>query len=168
LEKTAQYWIDHLALTAHPEGGYYRATYKSNLTIAQSALPDRFHGDRSASTAIYFLLADKDFSALHRIAADEVWHFYAGNALIVCVIDTDGNYSELHLGDQPEAGEGFQGVVKAGSWFGARLKKTAGYALVGCTVAPGFEFADFAIGKRAELIRTYPKHRKLIEELTRV
>jgi uncharacterized protein len=168
LEKNAQYWIEHLALTPHPEGGYYRATYKSDLSIAQSALPERFRGDRSASTAIYFLLAEKDFSAFHRIAADEAWHFYAGNALIVYVIDADGNYSELHLGNQPEAGEAFQCVVKAGCWFGARLKTETGFALVGCTVAPGFEFADFELAKRAELTAAYPKHRKLIEELTRL
>jgi uncharacterized protein len=168
LDKNAQYWIDHLVLSPHPEGGCYRATYKSDLTIVQSALPGRFHDDRSASTAIYFLLEGKDFSAFHRIAADEVWHFYAGSALVVYVIDADGNYSELHLGDHPDAGEAFQAVVKAGCWFASRLKDAAGFALVGCTVAPGFEFADFELAAREELIRAYPGHRKLIEELTRV
>jgi uncharacterized protein len=167
LERNAQYWIDHLRLSPHPEGGYYRATYKSDLTIARSALPPRFHGDRSASTAIYFLLAGKDFSAFHRLAADEVWHFYAGSALIVYVIDPEGNESELHLGDHPDAGEAFQAVVKAGCWFGSRLKDAAGFALVGCTVAPGFDFADFELAKRSELVRAYPSHQKLIEELTR-
>ncbi|HTZ60202.1 MAG TPA: cupin domain-containing protein [Acidobacteriaceae bacterium] len=167
-EKDAQYWIDQLELSPHPEGGYYRATYKSDVVIAQSALPKRFGGERSASTAIYFLLAGKEFSALHRIAADEVWHFYGGSSLVVSVIDTEGNYSELHLGNRPEAGESFQGVVTAGCWFGARLKNESGFALVGCTVAPGFEFADFELGNRAELVRTYPQHRKLIEDLTRL
>jgi predicted cupin superfamily sugar epimerase len=165
LKRNAQYWIDRLQLGPHPEGGYYRATYKAELTIAQTALPSRFHGDRSASTAIYFLLQGKDFSAFHRIAADEVWHFYAGNSLVVYVIDAGGEQSELHLG--PEAGEDFQGVVKAGCWFASRLKQATGFALVGCTVAPGFEFADFEMAKQAELVRTYPAHRKLIEELTR-
>jgi uncharacterized protein len=167
LEKDAQYWIDRLGLEAHPEGGYYRATYQADLTIPRSALPSDFHGDRSASTAIYFLLTDREFSALHRIAADEVWHFYAGGSLVVCVIDKEGNYSELHLGTQVEAGEVFQAVVKAGCWFGARVKNQAGFALVGCTVAPGFDFADFELAERAQLIRTYPQHRRLIEELTR-
>jgi len=167
VDKNAQYWIDRLNLSPHPEGGYFRVTYQSSLTIVQDALPSVFHGNRSASTAIYFLLAEKDFSAFHRIASDELWHFYAGSALIVYVIDPEGNYSELHLGDGFEAGEVFQAVVKAGCWFASRLKNRAGFALVGCTVAPGFDFADFEMAKRSELTGTYPKHRKLIEELTR-
>jgi predicted cupin superfamily sugar epimerase len=167
VDKNAQYWIDGLSLSPHPEGGYYRVTYQSTLTIVQDALPSAFHGNRSASTAIYFLLAQKDFSAFHRIASDELWHFYAGSALVVYVIDPEGNDSELHLGDAFEAGEVFQAVVKGGCWFASRLKDPAGFALVGCTVAPGFDFADFEMAKRAELTSTYPGHRKLIEELTR-
>ena len=167
MDKNAQYWIDRLSLSPHPEGGHYRVTYQSALTIVQDALPSAFHGNRFASTAIYFLLAQKDFSAFHRIASDELWHFYAGSALIVYVIDPEGNYSELHLGDVFEAGEVFQAVVKAGCWFASRLKNPGGFALVGCTVAPGFDFADFEMAKRSELTATYPKHRKLIEEMTR-
>lgn len=167
MDKNAQYWIDRLSLSPHPEGGYYRVTYQSTLTIVQDALPSVFHGNRSASTAIYFLLAEKDFSAFHRIASDELWHFYAGSALIVYVIDPQGNYSELHLGDGFEAGEVFQAVVKAGCWFASRLKNPAGFALVGCTVAPGFAFADFEMAKRSELVGIYPEHRTLIGELTR-
>ncbi len=167
VDKNAQYWIDHLGLSPHPEGGYYRVTYQSDLTIVQNALPSAFHGDRSASTAIYFLLAGKDFSAFHRIASDELWHFYAGSALIVYVIDAEGNYSELRLGDAFEAGEVFQATVKAGCWFASRLKDAAGFALVGCTVAPGFDFADFELAEASELVHAYPAHRELIEELTR-
>jgi uncharacterized protein len=166
--KDAQYWIDRLGLIPHPEGGYYRATHKSDLTIARSALPPTFQGNRSASTAIYFLIDGINFSAFHRIASDEVWHFYTGSALIVHVIDPDGSYSELHLGDRFDAGEVFQAVVKAGCWFASRLKDAASYALVGCTVAPGFDFADFELAIRSRLIRDYPSHQRLIEELTRV
>ena len=129
-------------------------------------MPSSYQGDRSASTAIYFLLDEGNFSAFHRIASDEVWHFYAGSSLVVYVIDAEGNYSELHLGDG--SGEVFQAVVKAGCWFASRVKDAAGFALVGCTVAPGFDFADFELGVRSELIRTFPAQRKLIEELTRV
>ncbi len=96
--KDAQYWINHLGMSPHPEGGYYRATYKADLTIARNALPSSYQGDRSASTAIYFLLDEGNFSAFHRIASDEVWHFYAGSSLVVYVIDPEGNYSELRLG----------------------------------------------------------------------
>jgi predicted cupin superfamily sugar epimerase len=168
LDKDAQYWINHLGLSPHPEGGYYRATYKSDLTIARTALPSSYQGDRSASTAIYFLLDGDDFSAFHRIASDEVWHFYCGSSLVVYVIDPDGDYSELHLGDGSDEGEAFQAVVKAGCWFASRVKDAAGFALVGCTVAPGFDFADFELAVRSELVAAYPQHRKLIEELTRV
>jgi predicted cupin superfamily sugar epimerase len=166
LEKDAQYWINHLGLGPHPEGGYYRATYQSDLTIARSALPSSYQGDRSASTAIYFLLDGRDFSAFHRIASDEVWHFYSGSSLVVYVIDADGDYSELHLGDGSD--EVFQAVVKAGCWFASRVKDAEGFALVGCTVAPGFDFADFELAARPELVAAYPQHSKLIEELTRV
>ena len=165
MAKDAQYWIHHLGLSPHPEGGYYRVTYKSDLTIVRSALPSSYQGDRSASTAIYFLLDEGNFSAFHRIASDEVWHFYAGSSLVVYVIDPEGNYSELHLGS--DEGEEFQAVVKAGCWFASRVRDAAGFALVGCTVAPGFDFADFELGVRSELIRAFPAHRKLIEELTR-
>jgi predicted cupin superfamily sugar epimerase len=164
----AAYWIDHLGLSPHPEGGYYSATYKSDLTIAATALPPGFHGSRSASTAIYFLLAGNNFSALHRLASDELWHFYAGNSLVVYVIDPQGKLSELHLGNRPEAGEVFQAAVKAGCWFGSRLKDGEGFALVGCTVAPGFEFADFELAKRSELTAAYPQHGRLIAGLTRL
>ena len=164
--KDARYWIDRLELSPHPEGGYYCATYKLDLTIARSALPSSYRGDRSASTAIYFLLDGVDFSAFHRIASDEVWHFYAGSSLVVYVIDPDGDYSELHLGDCSD--DVFQAVVKAGCWFASRVKDVAGFALVGCTVAPGFDFADFELAVRSELVAAYPQHRKLIEELTRV
>ena len=165
MDKDAQYWINHLGLSPHPEGGYYRVTYKSDLTIVRSALPSSYQGDRSASTAIYFLLDEGNFSAFHRIASDEVWHFYAGSSLVVYVIDPDGDYSELHLGS--DEGEEFQAVVKAGCWFASRVRDAVGFALVGCTVAPGFDFADFELGVRSELIRAFPAHRKLIEELTR-
>jgi predicted cupin superfamily sugar epimerase len=167
LTQDGQYWIDQIGLSPHPEGGYYRVTYKSDLTIARSGLPSRFQGDRSASTAIFFLLQGTDFSAFHRIASDEVWHFYAGSALVVYVIDAEGNDSEVHLGARPEAGEVFQAVVKAGCWFASRLKDAASFALVGCTVAPGFDFADFELATRSELLRAYPMHQRLIEELTR-
>jgi predicted cupin superfamily sugar epimerase len=166
LDKDAQYWINHLGLSPHPEGGYYRATYKSDLTIVRSALPSSYQGDRSASTAIYFLLDGENFSAFHRIASDEVWHFYCGSSLVVYVIDPEGDYSELHLGGGSD--EVFQAVVNAGCWFASRVKDAAGFALVGCTVAPGFDFADFELAVRSELVAAYPQHRKLIQELTRL
>jgi uncharacterized protein len=165
--KSAQYWIDKLNLTAHPEGGNYRETYRSDLSIVREALPAQFTGARLVSTAIYFLLEGDNFSAFHRLRSDELWHFYAGSPIAVHVIEPDGGYSKIALGGDAEAGEVFQAVVKAGRWFASRVRDPQSFALAGCTVAPGFDFADFELGKRSELIRLYPQHRKLIEALTR-
>lgn len=158
---SAEYWIRHLELQPHPEGGFFRETYRASLGTAA------FGGSRSASTAIYFLLAGDAFSALHRMRSDEVWHFYAGSALLVHSIDPEGHYSVSKLGENPEAGEQFQCVVPAGHWFGCGLERPDTYALVGCTVAPGFDFADFEMGRRAELLAQYPQHKGVIEKLTR-
>ncbi|HEY7303988.1 MAG TPA: cupin domain-containing protein [Bryobacteraceae bacterium] len=163
----AQYWIDHLTLEPHPEGGFFRETYRSPLVIRKSALPATFGGPRNASTAIYFLLAGPDFSALHSLAADEVWHFYDGSALLVHSIDPYGNYSVIKLGQNAEADEQLQCVVPGGYWFGSSLEEPDTYALVGCTVAPGFHFADFRMARRADLLAQYPQHRDVIHNLTR-
>jgi predicted cupin superfamily sugar epimerase len=167
MTKDAAYWIEKLGLEAHPEGGYYRQTYKAELILAKGSLPAEFSGARAASTAIYFLLRGEEFSAFHRLRSDEVWHFYVGATLVVHVIDEDGQYSEILLGSDAEAGEVLQAVVKAGCWFASRVRDGKGFALVGCTVAPGFEFEDFEMGKRSGLVREYPQHRALIEGLTR-
>jgi hypothetical protein len=164
--ESAQQWIERLNLQPHPEGGWYRQTYRASLMLSHSALPG-YNGDRAASTAIYFLLAGDQFSALHRLRSDEVWHFYAGSGLNVHVIDPGGTYSMLLLGNDASSGEQFQAVVPAGCWFGSSLRHPDSYALVGCTVAPGFDFADFEMAKRAELIAHYPQHRAMIERLTR-
>jgi uncharacterized protein len=163
----AKYWIDKLQLIPHPEGGYYRQTYKAELTVEKAALPPGFAGSRAVATAIYFLLQGTDFSAFHRLRSDEMWHFYAGGSLVVHVIGEDGQHSEILLGRDAKAGEVFQAVVKAGCWFGSRVRDEKAFALVGCTVSPGFDFADFELAKRNELVQFYPQHRELIERLTR-
>jgi predicted cupin superfamily sugar epimerase len=165
--KTATYWIEKLKLEPHPEGGYYRQTYRAGLVLSQEALPPQFTGPRAASTAIYFLLEGENFSAFHCLCSDELWHFYLGAQLAVHVIDECGEYSEILLGSDPEAGEVLQAVVKAGCWFASQVKDGKSFALVGCTVAPGFDFDDFELAKREELSRLYPQHRKLIKTLTR-
>ena len=125
-----------------------------------------FHGDRNFSTAIYFLLEGEDMSALHRIKSDEVWHFYDGSSLTVHIITPNGEYSGIRLGRDPDAGEVLQAVVPAGCWFGADLSDQDSYALVGCTVAPGFDFADLEMGKRHKLSKLYPQHQDVIKHLT--
>jgi predicted cupin superfamily sugar epimerase len=163
----AQSWIDGLQLRRHPEGGWFRETYRSDEVIATAALPSRFGGDRAFSTAIYFLLDGEDFSALHRIKQDEVFHFYEGAALTLHVIDPQGRYATVEVGRDLAGGELPQAVVKSGSVFGATVSDPRSYALVGCTVAPGFDFADFALPGRDELCRQFPQHRQVIERLTR-
>ena len=163
----AAYWIAKLNLTPHPEGGYYRQTYRSDLSIPKQALPAEFTGPRAVCTGIYFLLEGENFSAFHRLRSDEMWHFYAGSTVEVHVIAPDGGYSRILLGGNPEAAEDMQAVVKAGRWFASSVKDPAEFALVGCTVAPGFDFEDFEIAKRGGLAALYPQHRKLIERFTR-
>ncbi len=110
----ANYWIDSLKLEPHPEGGFFRETYRSQMSLPRSALPQSFGGARSASTAIYFLLQGDDFSAFHRIASDEMWHFYAGSSLSVHVIDSEGQSSEIKLGPNFDRWRGVSGGCARG------------------------------------------------------
>lgn len=164
--KDSAYWIDKLQLEKHPEGGFYRETYRSGESLNENCLPDRFHGERSFSTAIYFLLRGDEISALHRIRSDEIWHFYTGSSLAIYRIDGSGDLSRIILGTDYDRGEVFQAVIRAGCWFGAAVKVQASFSLVGCTVAPGFDYSDFELGKREELIAVYPQHRSIIERLS--
>jgi uncharacterized protein len=160
----ADYWIKKLGLKPHPEGGYFKETYRSSEVILKHALPARFNGDRVFSTCIYFLLNKKDFSTFHVIQQDEVWHFYEGSSLTIHIIDQKGEYNAVKLGRNIESGESFQAVVEAGCWFAAAVNNTESYALVGCTVAPGFDFADFEMADRKRLVGLYPDHRDIIEK----
>lgn len=165
--QAAKELIRKLELVRHPEGGWYRETYRSRETISASALPDRFSGDRSFNTAIYFLLEKDDFSAFHRIKSDELWHFHAGTTLTVHMLSLDGNYQPLQLGADLDAGASFQAVIPAGCWFGAKVSGDGDYALVSCTVSPGFDFADFEMGNRVDLLRQFPPHSGIIRQLTK-
>ncbi|NIJ55986.1 cupin domain-containing protein [Dyadobacter arcticus] len=165
--KAAAYWTEKYNLQPHPEGGFYAETYRSSEGISQYGLPERFAGNRSFSTGIYFLLESTDFSAFHRIQSDEMWHFYAGDPLEVFVIDPEkGALEIIRLGADPENGETFQAVVPAGSWFASKPADGSTYSLVGCTVAPGFDFADFEMAEKEDLIRQFPDHETLIRALT--
>lgn len=153
-------WIDRLDLQPHPEGGWYRETYRSPLTVPT----DR--GVRAVSTAILYLLGRGDFSALHRIRSDEIWHHHAGGALEVVELTADG--VRVHrLGPEPGVGDTPQVMVPAGAWFGARPAEGVDFALVGCTVAPGFDFDDFEMGDPATLRRNFPHADDWITRLSR-
>ena len=154
-------------LLPHPEGGYYKETYRSNAIIQKEALPEGFSGDRNCSTAIYFLLEQGNFSAFHRIKSDECWHFYAGQTLLIYVIEPNGNSYTIKLGSDVENEEVFQAMVPANSWFASEPAPNSSYCFVGCTVSPGFDFADFELAKKNELSALYPTHKDLINRLCR-
>ena len=164
---TAAYWIERLHLVRHPEGGWFRENYRSAETIPETGLPARFQGERAFSTAIQFLLERDDCSALHRLKSDEMWHFYDGSPLAIHLITPDGEHRTILLGRDPEQGEQLQAVTPAGCWFGAELAGSGELALVGCTVAPGFDFIDFEMGCRSNLARLFPQHEALVRRLTR-
>lgn len=163
----AEDWILQLNLQPHPEGGWFAESYHSATEIPQSALPEGFNGPRCYSTAIYFLLTGDIFSAFHRIRADEMWHFYAGTSLTIHQIYPTGRIKETWLGRAVARGECLQAVIAAGDWFAAQVDNPEGYALVGCTVAPGFDYADFELAQRADLTRLFPQHADLIARLTK-
>lgn len=152
--------LRRLRLKPHPEGGYFSESYRSGGSLAVKG------GKRSFSTAIYFLLARGDRSRLHRIKSDELWHFYAGGPVTVAQISPEGKVTRTTLGPDLGAGQKFQHAVPAGCWFGAYPAPGTAFALVGCTVAPGFDFADFELAGRDALIKKYPRARKLIQSLT--
>lgn len=164
--KDASYWIKSFKLKAHPEGGYYREIYRSQERVAKDALPPRFIGDRCFSTSIYFLLKVDQFSAFHKIKQDEIWHFYQGAALKIHVIDREGRYKCKGLGSNPDSEQAFQVVVNAGDYFAASVDAKEGFSLVGCSVAPGFEFDDFDMPTREELVKQFPQHEDLIDKYT--
>ena len=147
--------IARLGLAPHPEGGYFRETYRSPADVETP------RGVRSAFTSILFLLTHASFSAFHRIASDEAWHFYRGDPIAIEILERDGSHRRVELAaDGP-----WQTVVPAGAAFASHC--LGEYALVGCDVAPGFDFADFELCDRDALASAYPAHAELIERLTR-
>jgi hypothetical protein len=152
--------IDLLQLSPHPEGGFYRETFRSSAMVTLE------RGPRAAGTCIYFLLPAGTFSALHRVSSDEGWHHYAGDPLRIDLLDDGGRHLAVRLGDDVLAGDTPQHVVPAGAWQAATPLGDR-YSLVGCTVAPGFDFADFEMPSRTELLARFPSHAALITSVTR-
>ncbi len=164
--KSFDYWIEKLQLQPHPEGGYFNEIYRSAETVSSDSLPERYNTEHSFSTSIYFLLKSGQCSKFHRLQSDEIWHFYYGSPVRLYQISPEGNYSELLLGNDPEKRHDLQLVIKAGSWFAAEPVERESYSLVGCTVAPGFDFNDFELGNREQLLKLFPVHKEIIEKLS--
>ena len=165
MSRDAAYWIEALALAPHPEGGWFRETWRSPETL-DAGLPARFGGGRALATAIVYLLPAGAHSRLHRLRADEVWHLYDGGPLHLHQLAPERGHVRLTLGLDVRRGESPQAIVPHGTWFGAEVADGAAFALAGCTVAPGFSFEDFELGSRATLLAQYPAGRACIERLT--
>ncbi len=158
-----------LGLAPHPrEGGWYVRTYEAQEWVAQEGLGDgRYAGARRTGTAIYYLLEPETFSEMHRLQSDELFHFYAGDAVEQVRLFADGSGERVVIGNDLTAGERPQMVVPRGVWQGARLVNGGAWALLGCTVSPGFEFEDYANGRVEELVAEWPAWEREIRELTR-
>ncbi len=168
---TAKELIEHLGLEPLPvEGGLFRQTYCAEEKIPHSALPGRYRGDKPFGTAIYYLLtSDPDsFSALHQLPTDEVYHFYLGDPVEMLLLFPQGRNERVVLGPDVLGGQQVQFVVPRGVWQGSRLIAGGRFALLGTTMAPGFDETDYVGGAREELLRPYPEQVELIRVLTRV
>ena len=157
----AAYWIERLSLLPHPEGGYYKEVFRSGQQITRV-------GDSAvlqACTSIYYLLEGADYSGFHKIASDELWYFHKGMPLTVHVISKEGKHEAMELSGQP--GGQLSLVVPGGLWFAAELPSKTGYTLVSCAVSPGFEFSEFEMAEREELMKSYPGNEELFGRLCR-
>jgi predicted cupin superfamily sugar epimerase len=156
---TSVYWINHLNLRPHPEGGFYKEVFRSDIAVSRASL------QKQACTSIYYLLEGKDYSGFHRLASDEIWYFHKGAPLYIHVINEGGNYYSYELSD---TGTGSLSVaIKAGLWFAAEIPSGEGFTLVSCAVAPGFEFAEFEMAALDKMTKLYPQHIGLLNRLCR-
>lgn len=162
----ANTWIKKLKLLPHPEGGYYRELYRSKEIITKDALPTRYNASRNFATSIYYLLKGKQFSAWHKIKSDEIWHHYDGCAITIHTVRDNRIYQKLVLGKNVENGEIPQVVIPYSVWFAAELNDKSSFSLIGCSVAPGFDFNDFELGVEDELIQQFPDHKDLIKKFS--
>jgi hypothetical protein len=159
VHKEAAPLIRKLEFEKHPEGGYFKQTYKSDMVVNVEG----YDWPRNISTTIYYMLVGGQFSAFHRMKSDELWHHYAGSALVLYTIDKDGKLLKIKISARGR----FQAAVKADTWFAAALDNKRSYCLLGCTVSPGFDYRDWKLARKDDLVRTYPQHRALIERYTK-
>ncbi len=164
---SAEEIIDLLGMQPHPEeGGHFVQTYKSAEMIPKAGLPERYRSRRAFGTAIFYLLTPDTCSALHRLASDEIFHFYLGDPVTMLQLHPDGYSQVVTLGQDIAQGQQLQVVVPSETWQGSFLNEGGEFALLGCTVAPGFEYADYEHGSRGALLKEYPDQQELIIRLT--
>jgi len=164
---SAEEMIRLLNLQPHPkEGGFFRETYRAAERTSKDALPERYDGPRNHGTAIYYMLTPGTFSALHRLRSDEIFHFYLGGPVRMLQLHPDGSGEMIMLGPDLAKGQRLQVLAPRGVWQGSFLEPGSEFALLGCTVAPGFDYADYEHGDRASLLEKYPAFADMIERLT--
>lgn len=166
MQKDCEYWINRLELKKHPEGGYFSEIYRSNTSVSPRNLNWDCEEERASATSIYFLLISGEVSKLHRLKSDEIWYYHAGSSLTITVITPQGSLSRHILGLNLDEKEQPQVIIPAGSIFGASVNESGSYSLVSCMVTPGFDFRDFELLSKEQLIKEYPEYQKIIEELT--
>jgi predicted cupin superfamily sugar epimerase len=160
--------IELLNLKKHPEGGFFRETYRCEESVARDGLPARYSDKRSFGTCIYYLITSDTFSCMHRVSSDEIFHFYLGDPLEMLQLFPDGSSKVIKVGSNLLAGQSPQVLIGQGVWQGSRLAPGGKFALIGATVAPGFDFADYEEGSREELLKLCPDQKDLIIALTRI
>ena len=163
----AKQWISKLNLKPHPEGGFYNEVFRSDEILLNTAIDNRYGGSRTVSTSIDFLLTGNQFSAFHKIKSDELWHFYDGSPINLYLISEDGNLEIKKLGINISENEVPQITIPKNIWFAAEPIDKESFSLVGCTVAPGFDYKDFELGERKLLTKSFPQHIELINQFTR-
>ena len=165
--KKAEHWIQHLDLKPHPEGGFYKEMYRSNIEVSGKELPVGYHSQRRLATSIYYLLRSEDISRLHRLRSDELWYFHTGSTVTVYYIDTEGKKHKNLLGNNPDKAEHLSVLIPGGTLFCAEVAEPESFGLVSCVVTPGFEFEDFEMFEKDDLIQAFPKHLELIEKFSK-
>jgi predicted cupin superfamily sugar epimerase len=159
--QNAAYWIQRLQLQPHPEGGYYKEVFRSEQAVTRPSS----NLIKQACTSIYYLLEGTDYSGFHRLTSDEIWYFHKGSALHIHVIDKRGIHESLELSDAE--GGNLSVVIRAGLWFAAEIPSGKGFTLASCAVAPGFDFGEFEMAKKDDLIKQYPGHARLLSKFCR-
>ncbi len=166
MERSWEYWVQALELCPHPEGGYYKESYRSPDRIGTQGLPVRYTAERDCVAAIYFLLAEEQVSKFHRLKCEEMWFYHHGTSLMLSLIAQNGSLRHITLGPHVDKGEQLQVLIPHGVWFGARPTTQDAYSLISCITAPGFDFDDFELADRRTLLDAYPQHREIILMLT--
>jgi len=167
MNKDAIFLIEKLKLTAHPEGGFFSEVHRSGEIIRHEHLPARYKSDKVFSTSIYYLLEGNNVSHFHRLMSDEIWHFYCGSTLIIHSLNNNSGYQQTKIGSVFSDNINPQFTIQKGLWFAAEIEDKNSYALIGCTVAPGFEYTDFELANKELLLEQFPSYKEIINRLTK-